>query len=288
MACCGVVLLWLLSTTLTGTTTAYKHVVFMHGVLAGTEEFTLLVKQLQTDHPGTNVTLISSYSEVRSVKPLWVQVNTIQSQVAAVMADNPAGIHLVCFSQGGLICRGLLSVLRHNVDTFIALSCPMAGQYGYSDDIKKWYENYLAKNLYKVLYTKKGQEISFGNYWMDPHHLTEYRKYSQFLAVINNDTEQGKSQMYKQNFSRLKKLVLIGGPDDGVIGPWQSGHFGMYNSTETVLPMEEQRWYKEDSFGLRTLNNRKAIKMLTFAGVTHTNWHKNMTIYQQGIKPFLT
>ena len=27
---------------------------------------------------------------------------------------------------------------------------------------------------------------------------------------------------YKTNFLKLQKLVLIGGPDDGVITPWQS------------------------------------------------------------------
>jgi hypothetical protein len=27
---------------------------------------------------------------------------------------------------------------------------------------------------------------------------------------------------YRDNFSRLKNLILIGGPDDGVITPWQS------------------------------------------------------------------
>ena len=32
---------------------------------------------------------------------------------------------------GGLVCRGLLSTLQdHNVDTFIALSSPLAGLYG--------------------------------------------------------------------------------------------------------------------------------------------------------------
>ncbi|XP_067660195.1 lysosomal thioesterase PPT2-like [Haliotis asinina] len=283
MAGCRVWLL-LLSTTLMGMTAAYKHVVFMHGVLAGIEEFT----PSSSDHPGTNVTLIKAYSGICSVEPLWRQVGKIKSQVAAVMKSNPAGIHLVCFSQGGLICRGLLSVLQHNVDTFISLSSPLAGQYGYMVYLKKYFPKSVTKNLYKILYTKTGQDISFGNYWMDPHHLTKYRMYSQFLAVINNDTDKGQSHTYKQNFSRLKKLVLIAGPDDGVITPWQSGHFGMFNSSEAVLPMEDQTWYKEDSFGLRTLNDRKAIKMLTFSGVCHTNWHKNMSIYENGIKPFLT
>lgn len=42
---------------------------------------------------------------------------------------------------GGLICRGVLSVLPHNVETFIALSCPLAGQYGgelYWHQLKTW------------------------------------------------------------------------------------------------------------------------------------------------------
>jgi len=36
------------------------------------------------------------------------------------------------------------------------------------------------------------------------------------------------------------RLVLIGGPDDGVITPWQSSFFGFYDANETVLEMEEQ------------------------------------------------
>lgn len=45
---------------------------------------------------------------------------------------------------------------------------------------------------------------------------------------------------YRNNFLRLQKLVLIGGPDDGVITPWQSAHVGAYNTNETVLPFEKQ------------------------------------------------
>lgn len=27
---------------------------------------------------------------------------------------------------------------------------------------------------------------------------------------------------FKSNFERVAKLILIGGPDDGVVDPWQS------------------------------------------------------------------
>ena len=42
---------------------------------------------------------------------------------------------------------------------------------------------------------------------------------------------------FKNNFLRLKKLVLVGGPDDGVITPWQSRYFlslSMYNRENHV------------------------------------------------------
>ncbi len=32
---------------------------------------------------------------------------------------------------------------------------------------------------------------------------------------------------FKSNFLNLKQLVLIGGPDDGVITPWQSRHVSL-------------------------------------------------------------
>ena len=52
----------------------------------------------------------------------------------------------------------------------------------------------------------------------DPHHLDLYEKYNKFLRVINVPTNSS----YKDNFVKIDKLVLIGGPDDGVITPWQS------------------------------------------------------------------
>ena len=38
----------------------------------------------------------------------------------------------------------------------------------------------------------------------------------------------------KKNFLRIKQLVLIGGPDDGVIMPWQSSIFGFYDYNNNI------------------------------------------------------
>lgn len=52
----------------------------------------------------------------------------------------------------------------------------------------------------------------------DPHHLDEYRKRCNFLPKL----EVPEDKSYRENFLKIKDLVLIGGPDDGVITPWQS------------------------------------------------------------------
>ncbi|XP_071096315.1 lysosomal thioesterase PPT2-A-like [Haliotis cracherodii] len=279
---------WVVLVSVLTMASGYKHVVFMHGILAGPSEFDKFAQQIKIDHPGTNTTQINAFVDAYSLEPMWNQVEKIQIIFTQIMADNPDGIHLVCFSQGGLVCRGLMSLLQHNVDTFIGLSCPLAGQYGDTAYLKYLFPNYVKSNIYRYFYTDNGQKWSVANYWYDPHHQDEYHKFSTYLAILNNDTHNGQSQTFKENFSRLKKMVLVGGPDDGVITPWQSSHFGMYNGSEVVLPMQEQRWYKEDSFGLRTLYERKAITTFTYSGVQHIHWHSDMDVYKKSVEPFLT
>ncbi|XP_020556190.2 cystatin-like isoform X2 [Oryzias latipes] len=82
-------------------------------------------------HPGTEVTAIDLFNYGNSTEPMWNQVEGFGKVIQKIMEKSPEGVHLLCFSQGGLICRGLLSTLpNHNVHSFIALSSPLAGQFG--------------------------------------------------------------------------------------------------------------------------------------------------------------
>lgn len=52
-------------------------------------------------------------------------------QICPSQTNHKDVFYLICLCQGGLICRGILSTLAdHNVQTFISLSSPQAGQYG--------------------------------------------------------------------------------------------------------------------------------------------------------------
>lgn len=48
-----------------------------------------------------------------------------------ICAEYKEGVHLVGYSQGGLIARTVLETFgNHTVKNFISLSSPQAGQYG--------------------------------------------------------------------------------------------------------------------------------------------------------------
>lgn len=78
------------------------------------------------------------------------------------------------------------------------------------------------KTAFELFYSKVGQHTSVGNYWNDPYHQPLYFNYSQFLPYVNNAIETNMSPQFKEGITKLKKMVLIGGPDDNVITPWES------------------------------------------------------------------
>jgi len=268
----------------------YKHVIFMHGVMSDPSEFDNLHTFIEKDHPGTNVTVIDAYNGYSSLDNLWSQANDILPIVTKVMQENTGGVHLLCFSQGGLLCRAIIEMSgpRHNVDTFISLSSPQAGQYGDTQVLHILFPYYVKRSLYELFYSRIGQHISIGNYWNDPLHQQLYLEYCNFLPVINNQVVSNSSQAYKSSFARLKNLVLIGGPDDDVIMPWQSSHFATSDGNDTIIPMKDQEWYKNDSFGLRTLDERGSVHTYTVPGHKHYDWHRNYTVFTNYIAPWLT
>lgn len=88
----------------------------------------------------------------------------------------------------------------------------------------------------------------------------------------------------KSNFLKLKEAHYFASPEDGVASPWQGsllGHYSELNSLDeieskfeslTVLEMHDTAEYKEDTYGLRTLDERGALFRYTAAGVPHCCW----------------
>lgn len=286
----GVVLVVLCFVTLLGASHGYKHLILMHGMMSSGGEFNNFIKMLQETHPGSTYTVIDVFEYTKSLITMWLQTYVVGQKMQAIMDQHPEGVHLLCYSQGGLLCRSIIQTLpRHNVHNFISLSAPQAGQYGDTDYLRFLFPNYVKENIYKFFYTWKGQLVSVGNYWYDPFHQPLYRKYSLFLAGLNNQTiHSTQSDEYRQNFIRLKNLILIGGPDDGVITPWQSSHFGTFDTNGSVVDMQKQEWYVKDSFGLRTLHWFGCVHTYVKPGVKHADWPDNQEVYTNFIEQWLT
>lgn len=266
---------------------SYKPVVLIHGVMTGSASMEIIKLRIEEKHPGTVVYNVNRFESWSSLETMWHQVLEIGLDIANISASHPEGINLIGYSQGGLIARGIVETFPNvSVSTFISLSSPQAGQYG-AGFLHLVFPGLVKDTVWELFYSKVGQHTSVGNYWNDPYHQTLYETYSVYLPYINNELNSTKSDDFKANLLKLKRLVLIGGPEDNVITPWQSSQFGYYDSNETVIEMREQDIYKEDKIGLRTLDESGRLHIVTVPGVNHFNWHMNVSIVDDCLLPYL-
>ncbi|XP_017788933.1 PREDICTED: lysosomal thioesterase PPT2 homolog [Habropoda laboriosa] len=267
---------------------SYRAVVVIHGVLTGSESMEVISNRIEEMHPGTQVYNTPRYAGWSSLEPMWQQVKEIGTDVISVGAAFPEGINLVGYSQGGLLARAILQTFPdHNVKNFISLSSPQAGQYG-TKFLHLFFPNLICESAYELFYSRVGQHTSVGNYWNDPHHQELYYKYSKFLPYVNNEKNSTSRTMpMSEGLTKLKRMVLIGGPDDNVITPWQSSHFGYYDVNETVIDMRDRSVYKDDLIGLKTLDESGRLTLITVPHVPHYEWHRNQSIVDNFLLPYL-
>ncbi|XP_061075157.1 lysosomal thioesterase PPT2-A-like isoform X2 [Conger conger] len=248
----------LLSVSVAANVVGYKPVIIVHGLFDGPKELSGLECFINKSHPGTNVTVIDLFDYKSSLKPLWKQVEGFKQAVLPILKNSVDGVHLICFSQ----------------ETEY-LKIPL-------------FSKFIKRQVHQFCYLPMGQKISICNFWKDPHKIHQYGKSSDYLAVLDSERINPSAAIWKKNFLRIRKLVLIGGPDDGVITPWQSSHFGFYDENEDVVEMKDQDVYVKDVFGLKTLDARGDLVVCVFSGVKHTSWHSNETVYYGCIDKWLT
>jgi len=268
----------------------YKPVFIIHGLFEHSSSLNDLKSFIQQSHPGTIVKIPNIYTGLRSLKELSGQIRVFGRLVKEFSSEHKDGFHLIGFSQGGIIARAVLQTTPGlNIESFIALSSPINGQFGdtsYIPFLPRIARRYISYLMYTSFWQRR---LSLANYWRDPQKSYLYRKYSSVLAPLNNQsyTNNGMSWKWRENFLRIKKLVLIGGPQDGVITPWQSALMGFYDSNLRVLNMEELEEYQKDSFGLKTLDESGRVERFVFPGVEHTHFHKNRDVFTRAIEPHL-
>ena len=238
-------------------------------------------KQYIEEATNLPVHLVDAFNKFSSLTPLAKQVPQILEKVKVIAAQYDKVI-AVGYSQGGVIWRGMIeSWDDHNVDTFISIASPQHGIAGPPPLLKKmvpYIDNFSrTPTFYLFVYSSLGQNLAPLNYYLDPYHYERYLKHAEFFPRLNNEkgTDEEKARQ-KSNFLRLRKLVLVGGPDEDALRPRESAQFGYYNERgnrdNVVIPMEETRFYKEDLFGLKSLDERGGVVMCTVKGPKHTEF----------------
>uniref|UniRef100_UPI00358EA668 lysosomal thioesterase PPT2-A-like n=1 Tax=Myxine glutinosa TaxID=7769 RepID=UPI00358EA668 len=170
-------------------TLAYKPVIIVHGLLDDPDNYATLAALINQTYPGTKVITIDAFNNNDSLQPMWKQVKGFREKMLPIMRSAKDGVNLICCSQGGLICRAILSTTEvHNVKTFISLAAPQMGQFGGESTWLKAIFPGAYKYAFHFCFTTLGSLLSVCNYWNDPKHQARYRQNNDFLAVLNNET----------------------------------------------------------------------------------------------------
>uniref|UniRef100_U5ES24 palmitoyl-CoA hydrolase n=1 Tax=Corethrella appendiculata TaxID=1370023 RepID=U5ES24_9DIPT len=266
---------------------AHKPVVLIHGILTGAESMVIIEEEIIRHHPGTIVYNTNRFGGWSSLENSWHQVMEFSNDLRKICELHPDGVHLLGYSQGGLLSRAVLQITPdHCVEHFISLSSPQAGQFG-SAFLHLIFPTLVSNTAYELFYTYVGQHTSVGNYWNDPHHQDLYHQYSIFLPYVNNELQSSNSTQFRDSLLKLKKMILIGGPNDGVITPWESSHFGYFNENDEIVPYKKREIYTEDRIGLKTLDEKGKLKIITVPNVPHYQWHLNIDVINKVILPYL-
>lgn len=124
-------------------TTTWTPIIFMHGINGGPEDFDTLVGRLKEAHPGQTLIALDLYSHATSFFSIWDQIPRITQTLQNLTAQLDS-FHLVCHSQGGIVCRAALEVAEMpNIDKFISLAGVQQGVRGIPDEYVKFLPSWL-------------------------------------------------------------------------------------------------------------------------------------------------
>jgi len=232
---------------------------------------------IQQTLPGTYVFSVMMGSNMieDEIEGFLGNSNNQVSTVCEQFANDPNlknGFNAVGFSQGSQFLRAYVE--RCNSPPVYNL-ITMGGQHmgvadipnceGLSNDteICKMVETLLAWGAYTSFVQNS---VIQAQYFRDPMDIPTYLQANIFLPDINN--ENSKNQQYKNNLISLNNLVLFEFSEDTVVVPKESEWFGYYADGDLshIIPVQDQRIYKEDWIGLKTLDEKGKLQFLKCPG----------------------
>lgn len=286
----------------------YRPIVLLHGIgniPSSWNVFTRVVKKQRSSNQQV-FALKSPFDGAKSWVALRIQVAWFQNELVRIARsiNNGGEIDLVCHSQGAVICQALVMETNQGhgfvVSSFVSLAGPQLGVFG---DL--WFkflpQSFMVQTLdamTRLAYEPWAQELlSIANLWNDPKQperfLTANTFLPQYLGLQRNSNN---TRRYKENYCRLRQATYMVGSfahqtNDKGIDPWQSALFGYYavaNNTTVMTSVYDSPMYKEDLFGLRTLDETHRLTIQAIPNIYHDDWLYNATVIRDYILPHLS
>ncbi|KAK4475185.1 hypothetical protein MN116_000773 [Schistosoma mekongi] len=244
-----------------------------HGASIYTQSLSQLIKRLKPETYVKCITTNDSYIEdVRDT--VFLSINEQLENVCRMISKDKnlsKGLHMIGISQGGIFVRALVQKCNlSNVGSVISIGGPQQGVFGVPRCIDKGFVPYCSwfhKLLSYVVYTKYVQNrVVQAQYWHDPVKEDVYRKYSQFLADINQENQV--NETYRENMKKIQRFVLVKFLNDTVLIPKESEWFGFYRtgSLSDITRLQDSILYTEDRLGLQELDRRGDLHFIEKEG----------------------
>jgi len=182
------------------------------------------------------------------------QVEAVCKQVAED-ENLKNGYNAIGFSQGAQFIRAVAQRCPSpRINNLISLGGQHQGVFGIPSCPSLSHESCerIRLLLNTIAYTKLMQNyLVQATYWHNPWKENEYKKYSSFLADINN--EHTINTTYIKNLKQLNKFVLVKFTEDTIVQPIDTEWFEFYepNQDKKILPLA--RSAVADNLGLNDL-----------------------------------
>ena len=146
-----------------------------------------------------------------------------------------------------------------HVKVFVSIGGPLAGTHQLPHCLRG-VSCHILNSLADWFVYKGYVQDSMGpaGYFRVSNHISNFKRSTSLLLEVNNQGEKI-DENAKARFSSLEKLVLIAFKRDTMITPKYSAHFGEYNKNHEVVDMKDTESYKNDLFGLKTLDKAGKI-----------------------------
>lgn len=271
-------------------------VLMMHGIGGTFHDFDGMQAAFKRLRPNIPTFSLDVNNKGQSFGNLQNQMVDVQKKIVELQNQHKfSKFHLICHSQGALLCRTLAAYWdNHQIQNLVLLSGPLLGQYGVPPAplLPDALKSITTAGAHILLYTNTAQaHFSIANMWKDPFFYNDYLNSNKFLSRLYNESRSSDdihhSRQLKNNFLRVSRVYLFGSDGDEVIIPWQSAILSFWEKggNSKMLPLQSHEFYVNDYCGFKQLNQNGRLIIKTVPQIGHNEWPRNQELIAKYIIP---